>query len=103
MRVEVEVVCAPHPRDRVKAALRAAGKQLASAADSVSVQVRPTAPPTVQRIAVLEFEMRRAAQYKCGWGITDESNYTERGVSGLRGFSGVSDSSDLCHSWAGRY
>ena len=64
MRVEVEVVCASHPRHRVEAALRAAGKQLASAADSVSVQVRPTGPPTASRIAVLEFEMRRAAQYK---------------------------------------
>ena len=64
MRVEVEIVCAPHPRDRVEAALRAAGKQLASAADSVSVQVRPTEPLTASQIAVLEFEMRQAAQYK---------------------------------------
>ena len=64
MRVEIEVVCASHPRDRVEAALRAAGKQLASAADSVAVQVRPTEPPTASRIAILEFEMRRAAQYK---------------------------------------
>jgi hypothetical protein len=62
--VSFRVVCASHPRDRVKAALRAAGKQLALAPDSVSVQVRPTDLPTVQRIAVLEFEMRRAAQYK---------------------------------------
>jgi hypothetical protein len=60
MRVQVEVVCAPHPREEIEAALRAAGKQLASPADSVSVQVREG-----QRLtAVLEFEMRRAAQYK---------------------------------------
>jgi len=60
MRVQVEVVCLPHPRDEIEAALRAAGERLALAPDSVSVEVRPTEPP----IAVLEFEMRRAAQYK---------------------------------------
>jgi hypothetical protein len=64
MRVEVEVVCAPHPRDRIEAALRGAGKQLTSVTDSVSVQVCPADSPTASRIAVLEFEMRRAAQYK---------------------------------------
>ena len=60
MRVQVTVACAPHPRNEVEAALRAAGEQLAVAADSVSVRMDPTEP----RIAVLEFEMRRAAQYK---------------------------------------
>ncbi len=60
MRVQVTVVCAPHPRQEVQAALRAAGEQLALTADSVSVRMVPTEP----RIAVLEFEMRRAAQYK---------------------------------------
>lgn len=60
MRVQVEVVCAPHPRKEVEAALRAAGERLALMADSVSVRMDPTEP----RIAVLEFEMRRAAQYK---------------------------------------
>ena len=60
MRVQVEVVCMPHPLDRVEAALQAAGRELTSAANSVSVLVRPTDPPT----ATLEFEMPRAAQYK---------------------------------------
>jgi hypothetical protein len=64
VRVKVEVVCAPHPRQAVEAALRSAGKQLALTAESVSVEVRPTAQPTAPRIAVLAFEMRRAAQYK---------------------------------------
>jgi hypothetical protein len=60
MRVQVEVVCAPHPRKEIEAALRAAGRQLASRADSVSVEVREGERLTV----VLEFEMRQAAQYK---------------------------------------
>jgi len=60
MRVQVTVVCAPHPRKEVEATLRSAGKELALTADSVSVRMDPTEP----RIAVLEFEMRRAAQYK---------------------------------------
>jgi len=60
MRVQVTVACAPYPRKEVEAALRAAGEQLALAADSVSVRMDATEP----RIAVLEFEMRRAAQYK---------------------------------------
>ena len=60
MRVQVTVACAPHPRKEVEAALRAAGEQLALAANSVSVRMDATEP----RIAVLEFEMRRAAQYK---------------------------------------
>jgi len=60
MRVQVEVICSPHPREEIEAALRAAGEQLALTADSVSVMMDPTEP----RIAVLEFEMRRAAQYK---------------------------------------
>lgn len=60
MRVQVGVVCAPHARKEVEAALRAAGRQLASRADSVSVEVREGVRLTV----VLEFEMRQAAQYK---------------------------------------
>ena len=60
MRVQVTVVCAPHPREEVEATLRAAGRELALTTDSVSVRMDPTEP----RIAVLEFEMRRAAQYK---------------------------------------
>ena len=60
MRVQVTVVCAPHPREEVEATLRAAGRELALTADSVSVRMDPTEP----RIAVLEFEIRRAAQRK---------------------------------------
>jgi len=60
MRVQVTVVCAPHPREEVEATLRAAGRELALTADSVSVRMDPTEP----RNAVLEFEMRRAAQRK---------------------------------------
>ena len=60
MRVQVRVVCAPHPRKEVEAALRSAGKELALTADSVSVRMDPAEP----QIAVLEFEMRREAQYK---------------------------------------
>lgn len=60
MRVQVTVACAPHPRNEVEAALRAAGEQLALTEDSVSVRMDPTEP----RIAVLEFEIRRAAQHK---------------------------------------
>jgi hypothetical protein len=64
MRVQVEVMCAPKPRDEIESALRAAGERLALREDSVTVDVRPTEPPTESRIAILEFEMRRAAQYK---------------------------------------
>jgi hypothetical protein len=60
MRVQVKVVCGPYPRQEIETALRAAGKRLASQADSVSVEVREGEPLT----AILEFEMRRAAQYK---------------------------------------
>ena len=60
MRVQVEVVCAPHPREEIEDALRAAGRRLTSQADSVSVHFRPPE----SRIAVLEFEMRQAAQHK---------------------------------------
>ena len=60
IRAQVTVVCAPHPCKEVEASLRAAGERLALTADSVSVRMDPTEP----RIAVLEFEMRRAAQYK---------------------------------------
>jgi len=60
MRVQVEIVIAPHPPERVKEALRAAGKRLASVTDTISVQVRATEPPT----AILEFEMPTEAQYK---------------------------------------
>jgi len=64
MRVQVKVMCSPHPPDEITAAFRAAGKQLAWTADSVSVEVRPTEPSTASWIAILEFEMCRAAQYK---------------------------------------
>ena len=60
MRVQVTVVCAPHPRTEVEDALRSAGKELALTADSISVRMDPTEP----RIAVLEFEMRRGPQYR---------------------------------------
>jgi hypothetical protein len=60
MRVQVEIVIAPHPTERAKEALRTAGESLASAIDTVSVQVRATEPPT----AILEFEMLTEAQYK---------------------------------------
>ncbi len=60
MRVQVEIVIAPHPPERVQKALRAAGERLASATDTVSVQVHATKPP----IAILEFEMPTEAQYK---------------------------------------
>jgi hypothetical protein len=60
MRVQVEILCAPHPVASIERALWVAGKQLASRADSVSVEVREGERLT----AVLEFEMRRAAQYK---------------------------------------
>ena len=64
MRVEVEIVCSPHPGDEIEAALRSAGEQLALMPDSVSVEVHPTQQSAQPRIAVLAFEMRRAAQYK---------------------------------------
>jgi hypothetical protein len=60
MRVQVEVVCMPHSHEEIERALRAAGRQLASRADSVSVELREGERLT----AVLEFEMRQAAQYK---------------------------------------
>jgi hypothetical protein len=60
MRVQVEIVIAPHPPERVQEALRAAGERLASATDTVSIQVHATKPP----IAILEFEMPTEAQYK---------------------------------------
>ena len=60
MRVQVEIVCAPHPREEIEDNLRAAGRRLTSQADSVSVQIHPPE----SRTAVLEFEMRQAAQYK---------------------------------------
>lgn len=59
MRVQVVVKCAPHPREAVEAALLTAGKHLALTAESVSVEIDPAEP----RVAVLEFAMRRAAQY----------------------------------------
>jgi hypothetical protein len=65
MRVQVKVVCASDACKDVGAALQAAGEQLALTADSVSVRMDPIEP----RIAVLEFEMRRAAQYKAVDGI----------------------------------
>jgi hypothetical protein len=59
MRVQVEIVIASHPPERVEAALRAAGERLTSATDTVAVQMFATEPPT----AGLEFEMPTAAQY----------------------------------------
>jgi hypothetical protein len=44
MRVQVEIVIAPHPPERVKEALRAAGESLALAIDTVLVQVCATEP-----------------------------------------------------------
>ena len=64
MRVEVEVVCAPHPRQQIEAALRSTGEQLTLTAESISVEVRPAEQPTELRTAVLAFEMRQAAQYE---------------------------------------
>jgi len=60
MRVQVEVICLPHPRESIEATLRAAGRELALTEDSISVRMDPTEP----RNAILEFEMRRAAQRK---------------------------------------
>lgn len=68
MRVQVEVVCLPHPRDEIESALRAAGEQMARAADSVSVRVNSAERP----VAILEFEMRQAAQVK----VVDEISAT---------------------------
>jgi hypothetical protein len=60
MRVEVKIVIAPHPPERVQEALRAAGERLTSATDTVSVQICASESPT----AILEFEMPTVAQYK---------------------------------------
>ena len=60
MRVQVEVLCAPKPRKEIVSALEAAGRKLASRADSVSVEVREGE----RCAALLRLEMRRAAQYK---------------------------------------
>lgn len=67
MRVEVEVVCAPYPQDGIETALRAAGRDVAVAADSVSVDVLPGEPAR----ACLSFEMARAVQYKAVDQIVD--------------------------------
>jgi len=64
MHVQVKVVCAPHPRQEIEVALRAAGKRLALTADSVSVMLDAPESSSMPRTASLEFEMRRAAQYK---------------------------------------
>jgi len=65
MRVQVEILCAPHPVAEIEESLRRAGRQLASRVESVSVEIREGPRIT----AVLEFEMRRAAQYKVVDGI----------------------------------
>lgn len=70
MRVQVELVCAPHPVASIEHSLRAAGKSLTSRADSVQVEVRQGERP----VAILEFEMRRVAQYK----VVDEIYKTVR-------------------------
>ena len=71
MRVQVQVVCAPHPRREVEAALLAAGKELALTADSVSVMLDAPESSSMPRTASLEFEMRRAAQYKVVGSISE--------------------------------
>jgi hypothetical protein len=80
MRVQVTVVCAPHPRKEVEAALRAAGERLALTADSVSVRIDPTEP----RLAILEFEMRRATHLCSQARLPDarhaKPTFTYRGV-----------------------
>jgi hypothetical protein len=60
MHVRAEVVCNPLDPETVKTVLRRAGEDLALSADSVSVRI----DPDESRVAILEFEMRRTAQYK---------------------------------------
>ena len=60
MRVQVEVLCTPKPSEMIVSSLEAAGRRLTTRVDSVSVKVHEGEPLT----AVLEFEMRREAQYK---------------------------------------
>jgi hypothetical protein len=68
IHVQVEVVCAPHPREEIEDTLGAAGRQLALQPYSVRVEVCEGERLT----AVLEFAMRRAAQYK----VIDEIYFT---------------------------
>jgi hypothetical protein len=60
MRVQVELLCSPHPEASIEKTLQAAGRELASVEDTVSVEVYKGEPIR----AVLEFKMRRAAQHK---------------------------------------
>jgi hypothetical protein len=75
MRVQVEVLCAPHPLAAIEGALRSAGKRLALAPDSVSVEVREGEGNRLT--AVLEFQMRQAAQYK----VVDNIYVTVKGCA----------------------
>jgi hypothetical protein len=62
MHVQVEVLCAPHPVAEIEEAMRSAGKRLALVPDSVQVEVR--VGEGGQLVAILEFEMRRAAHHQ---------------------------------------
>ncbi len=61
MRVQVEVLCAPHPVAEIEEALRSAGIRLALMPDSVSVEVREGERGKL--VGILEFEVQRAAPY----------------------------------------
>jgi hypothetical protein len=72
MRVQVEVLCAPDtPVAAIEESLQAAGDQLASRKDSVSVEVLEGEPLT----GVLEFEMRRAARHRVVDAIWEEVKF----------------------------
>lgn len=73
MRVQVEVLCAPHPVAEIEEALRSAGKRLALVPDSVEVEVRQGERGKL--VGILEFEMQRAAQYKVIDEIWDTVRY----------------------------
>lgn len=60
MRVQVAILCTPRPSKEIVSSLEEAGRRLTTRVDSVSVTVYEGEPLT----AVLEFEMRREAQYK---------------------------------------
>jgi hypothetical protein len=62
MRVQVEVLCAPHPVASIQEALRSAGKSLALAPESVSVELWEGRGERL--IAILGFEVRQAPQYR---------------------------------------
>ena len=62
MRVQVEVLCAPHPVAEIEEALQLAGKRLALVPDSTSVEVRQGERGKL--VGILEFEMQQAVPYK---------------------------------------